>query len=727
MNPGPKLRPAHLERQAVVYIRQSSLRQVAENLESQDLQYALQARAVQLGWPAGRVRVIDDDLGKSAVSAQTRQGFQDLAAAMGLGQVGIVLVTDVSRLARNCTDWYQLLDLAAHFDVLICDTGGIYDPRSPDDRLLLGLKGTFSELQWHQIRDQLGAARVNKARRGELRLRLPVGFVYSQDGATVKTPDSQVQDTLTLVFDQFKTLGSTGKLLRYLRDHGVMLPRLRQGELVWERPSSQVIYQFLKQPAYAGAYAYGKLERRRLPGQAGTVVLRKRSMQDWPVLIHDHHPAYLSWDDFLQNQQRLADNAQGASWTRGAPRDGAALLQGIAFCGRCGRALHVHYTHSPAYICDYDTRRHGGPRCQTFNLKSVDPLITQLVLAAVQPARIAAALAALDQLETQRQALAQHWQQRLARTRYDADLAARRYRKVDPDNRLVAAELEKAWEERLRALAQLERDWQAFQTEQLQPLAEADCRSIRTLAEDLPALWQAKTTSQEDRKRLLRCLIRDVTLENVSQPGCTTLHIRWQSGATTSASVPLPGRGTPRAEHVGSRIRTLALTLTDEQIAERLNAEAFPTATGLPWTKMRVYAVRRKHRIPSLCPSSSAQDTPRGDGLVRAATAALRLGVHPSMISVWFKQGLIPGTQARPRAPVWIDLSDEVLTRLDGSASRLPDMIPLVEVERVLGLSPERLRDTILAGTRTPYRLFLDNCWHWFIRSTSPNPIHVDS
>jgi DNA invertase Pin-like site-specific DNA recombinase len=515
MTANTKIQATHLARQACVYIRQSSLRQVTENLESQDLQYRLSEQAVRLGWSASQVRVIDDDLGKSGVSTLARQGFQDLAAAIGLSQVGLILVTDVSRLARNCADWYQLLDLAAHFDVLIRDASGLYDPRSYDDRLLLGLKGTFSEIQWHQLLDQLGAARLNKARRGELRMQLPVGLEYQADGQVVKTPDSQVQETISLVFVRFRQLGSVGKLLRWMRDHAIQLPRRGPDGPVWQRPSYQVLYQFLKQPAYAGAYAYGKLERHHLPGQQGSVRLRKRELADWPVLIQDAYPAYLSWQDSLQNQEKLAENAQGASWSRGAPRPGAALLQGIAVCGRCGRKLHVHYHHASAYVCDAETRQHAGPRCQTFNLAAVDPLISQLVLEAVQPAHLEAALAALNQLDADRAALQTHWQQRLERARYAVQLSRRRYQAVDPENRLVAAKLEQAWEADLLQLAQLEKDWQTFENEQLQPLASADCLAIRQLAQDLPALWQASSTSQQDRKLLSYATVNIIMLLHI--------------------------------------------------------------------------------------------------------------------------------------------------------------------------------------------------------------------
>lgn len=728
MKPNPKIESRHLERSAYVYIRQSSPHQVSENLESQDLQYQLAGRAQRLGWREDQIVIIDDDLGKSGVSAQGRKGFQALVAVVGLNQVGMILVTDVSRLARNCADWYQLLDLASHYGVLISDASGIYDPQLYDDRLLLGLKGTFSEIQWHQMRRQMSAARLNKAKRGELNMRLPVGLERQADDKVIQTPDQQVQGSLKLVFTQFERFGSVGKVMRYLRDQGVQLPRRVSNQIEWARPSYQVIYGILKQPAYAGAYTYGKLKRTRIPGKMGTVLTKKRPIGEWPVLIQDAYPAYISWEQYLRNQETLRQNAQGASWTRGAPRKGAALLQGIVTCGRCGRPMHIHYTHSPAYICDFETRSFGGPRCQNLTLAHIDPVIRQMVLDAVQPARLEAALTALDQLADERQSLTQHWLQRLERARYQADLARRRYEQVDPENRLVAAELEHLWEEKLQSLAQVERNWQDFQASQLRSLSEADQSAIRRLAEDLPALWQAESTTQEDRKRLLRCLICDVTLDSVSQPGFSQIHIRWHTGATASVTVPRPRGGTPPATRVIERLREMAQRHPDDRIAEILNQQNFPTATGLPWTKSRVYAVRRKHSIPTACPVQAASAQPRGDGLLKVKFAARRLGVHPSMISTWFRKGLIAGYQAKPGSPLWVSLTDDEFQRLNGQHPLTPDMIPLRQAAKTLCLLETAIRDTIRVGRFTPYRIFHNNYWHWYLKpaADTPNPFSSD-
>lgn len=725
MNSGSKLPLQHLERQAYVYIRQSSLRQVEENLESQDLQYQLVQRARSLGWAEGRITVIDDDLGKSAITSAGREGFQSLVAAVGLGQVGIILVTDVSRLARNCTDWFRLLDLASLCGTLISDAGGVYDPRLYDDRLLLGLKGTFAEAQWYSMRTQLGAAKLNKARRGDLHLRLPVGFVRVADDRVALHPDQQVQGLIRHIFAEFERLGSANKVLRALRDQTLLLPR-RNGsswtsEVCWVRPSFSAIYAILKNPAYAGAYAYGKMHRTHLPGEAHKVVTHVLPQAEWPVLRLEAFPGYISWETYQRNQQRLAENAQGTQWKRGAPRTGLALLQGISICGRCGRLLRVHYTHATAYVCDHVTHEYAGKRCQTFTVAYIDPFIEQLFLQAVQPVHLQAALAALDQIEAHRQSLLDQWRLRLERARYQAQLARRRYEQVDPDNRLVAASLEQDWETCLRQLETLEKESTLAQSRQLQPISEADRLAILALASDLPELWHK--ASPAERKRLLRCLIQDVTLDSFSHPGFSRILVRWRTGATTPLEVPRPRHGTPPATAVANRLRQLAQYLSDDQIADHLNAEGFPTATGLPWTLDRVRAVRRKHKIPTACPLGTSLSGPRGDGLIKSSEVARRLGVHISMISQWFRQGLISGRQRKPEGWLWVRLTDEDLRRLDGSTPWQPEMILLTDAPQKLGATPEQIRAMLIADQLTAFRIHFQDAWRWFLLPTSPNPI----
>jgi len=721
MNNHVKVLPQHLERQAYVYIRQSSPRQVEQNLESQDLQYQLVQRAQNLGWPAEQIVVIDDDLGKSAITATDRQGFHSLVAAVGLGQVGLILVTAVSRLARNCSNWYQLLDLASVWATLISDTSGIYDPRHFDDRLLLGLKGAFSEAQWYTQRAQLYAALLNKARRGELATRLPVGLQRLEEGQVIFTPDQEVQQAIRLVFEQFEQQGSARAVLRYFRDHTLQVPRYihagpKQGQTEWVKPSYQAIYWILKHPAYAGAYTYGKHHRVHLPGTDRKVVTRSLPMDKWAVLIQDAFPAYISWEQYLRNQARLKENAMGGHWTKGAPRSGEALLQGIVLCGRCGRPLHTRYERKPAYACHQANQQYGEPYCQHFTAPHVDQAVVQLFLQALQPAHLQAALAAIEQIDTERQQLAAHWQQRLQRTRYEAQLAQRRYEQADPDNRLVAAELERLWEEKLQARRQLEQEWNQVQAQQAAPLSPAQQTMIRQLATDVPALWQAETTTPEQRKRLLRCLIADVTLDAFSKPGFSLIFIRWHTGTTTRTQAERPRQGLRTPTPVINRIRQLTQTHPDEQIAAILNAEGHHTATGLSWTRTRIKLIRSRWRLPTACRATHTPPGPRGDGLFSTADTARQLDVAPTMIADWFRRGLIPGYQRRPGSPLWLRLNPDDLARLNGTASRSPDMIPLPQAPERLQMSQDQLRQQIQAERLLSYRLFINNQWRWFVR-----------
>ncbi len=724
MSNQPKIQPQHLERQAYVYIRQSTPHQVEQHLESQDLQYQLGQLAQRLGWAAEQVVVIDDDLGKSAISTLDRPGFQALVAAVGLSQVGIILVTDVSRLARNCSDWYHLLDLASLCSTLMGDNGAIYDPRDYNDRLLLGLKGTFSEAQWYTMRTQLYQALLNKASRGELTTRLPVGYERLEDGQVIFTPDQEVQTAIRLIFEQFERLGSARAVLLYCCQQQLELPRKIQsgparGEIEWVKPSYQAIYRILTHPAYAGAYTFGKKHNVRLPGHERKVVSRKRALADWPVLIQAAFPGYITWNQYLQHQDQLHQNSQQAKWGHGTPGSGLGLLQGIAFCGRCGRRLHPRYSNHPAYVCEVANSQYGQPRCQHFTVPHIDTAVTQIFLEAVQPVHLEAALAVLDQVETQRQQVRRHWQQRLERARYEAELARRRYERVDPDHRLVATELERHWEEKLQAWQRLEREWQQVQLREAAPLSEADRALIHQLAADLPALWQAETTTMAERKRLLRCLIQDVTLDADTQPGFSLIQIRWHTGATTVLAAERPKLGCRTSAPVIEQIRALAPHHPDDEIARLLNQAGLLTATHQTWTQERVTHVRKQAGIPTGCPYFTHVPGPRGDGLLSAREAAARLGTTASMVAYWFRQGLLVGHHRRQQTALWVRLTDEEVSRLDGSSQLQPQMEPLPEVLAALHLTPEQLRAEIQAGHWLPYRLRVNNRWRWYLLSRS--------
>ena len=731
MSDGTQVLDSHRQRQAYVYIRQSTPRQVAEHLESQALQYQLVQRAETLGWSRDRIVVVDEDLGKSGATSAERQGFQTMVAALGLGQIGIILVTDVSRLARNCADWYQLLDLASLGGTLISDAAGVYDPRQFDARLLLGMKGTFAEAQWYSLRSQMAAARLNKAQRGELVMRLPVGYDHLADGRIVMTPDGQVQSVLRLIFAEFERLGSAHAVLRYCRDQGVKTPRRCKDELtgewviVWTKASFQAIYEMLKQAAYAGAYTYGKHHNTRLPGASRKVVTRLVPMEEWTVLKREAFAGYISWEQFMSNQARLRENAQGTFWIRGAPREGAALLQGLVLCGRCGCPMHVHYTHSPGYICDTANRQHAAPRCQRFTIAHVDQAVAQAFLQAVQPAHLETALQALAQVETERRRLEGLWEQRRERARYEVELARRRYERVDPDQRLVAAELERDWEAKLQARQRLESEWTQAQAHELAPLTEAEMARIRALAEDVPALWQAAETTLDDRKRLLRCLIQDVTLDAVSELGFSLIHVRWQTGAVTTLRVARPKSGGPPAPAaLIEQVSNLAQHAPDDQVAAQLNAARVPTARNQSWTTLRVRHFRNKHKIPSGCPYVTATPGPRGDGLLKVTEVAARLGTTFSVIADWYRRGLLVGHQRQPGSPMWIRLSAQDEQRWNGSASLRPDLLPLADAPAALGLTCAQLAEQVRSGQVFTYRLFIRNCWRWYVEVPDHQPIH---
>jgi DNA invertase Pin-like site-specific DNA recombinase len=720
-----KIHERHLERKAYVYIRQSSPRQVEENLESQDLQYQLVDRAGSFGWMEPQVEVIDDDLGKSGTTSQPRAGFQNLVAAVGLRQVGMVLVTDVSRLARNCADWYQLLDLASLCDTLISDASGIYDPQHYNDRLLLGLKGTFSEVQWYQMREQLVAALYNKARRGELAIRLPTGYEWHPEGRVIKTPDEEVQRRIALIFTQFERLGSGRAVLNYMREHRLPIPRkmhtgVDKGRIRWAPPTSSAIYQFLKHPAYAGAYTYGKTRHVKLIGSRQQTKLERKPIEEWPVLIQNAFEGYITWEEYMRNQEKLHQNAQTVFQTKGAALKGAALLQGLVLCAKCGRRMRMAYNRNPAYVCRAAHNQYGEPRCQHFTAPPVDEAVSQLFLQAVAPARLEAALGAVAEIEAERQRLAEQWRLRLERARYQADLARRRYEEVDPANRLVAATLERDWETQLQNLAKLEQEWEQTQAELNTPLSAAEINHIRELAADLPTLWQAPTTSNQDRKRLLRCLIQDVTLDAFSDPKTTQVFVRWHTGAVTHLQVPRPQPGRRTSQTLLERIRTLAQTFSDQQVADRLNTEGFTTRTGLAWTAKRVMGVRRKNNIPSQYHCQTQNLIPRGDGLFSIKQVAEILQYSPATIHEWFLKGFLIGQQTHPRAHVWLRFDDSDRLRVGATIPFDPDlMIPYPQAPAHFELTPAQLRQALIDGSLVALRVLIFNRPRWVIQSSA--------
>ncbi len=603
----PKVTGQHQERWAYIYVRQSSLKQVLHNQESQQYQYRLQQRAEELGWPVERIRIIDTDLGRSGREAESRTGFQELVSEVSLGHVGIVLSYEASRLARNNRDWYHLLDLAAMFGVLIADTDGVYDPRLYNDRLLLGLKGTMSEAELYMLRQRLDEGRLNAVKRGAYRQQLPTGLVRLPDGTVVKDPDEQVQHVLELMFERFEVLGSVNKVVRYLRRHQVLLPRRQTtgpqvGQVVWKVASEAAVSDILQNPAYAGAFAYGRRQiepARRQPGRPAAGRIRK-PMSEWLHLEQDAYPAYISWEQYLANQERIRQNGlrfvENFQKAQGIVREGAGLLQGLAVCGHCAYHMQTVYKHTPRYFCRGHSRTTDvGPcDCTLVRAPAVDEVVVQAFFEAIQPAQLDALEAILAAQQQERQQLERQWQEQLRRTEYEAALAQRQYDAVDPDNRLVAAELERRWEEKLLRLRQAQEDYHHFQQAPLPDTIPPGLREqFQAVSERLPELWPRLPNAH--KKELLRSLIRRVIIR---RPAADRLEIRivWISGGYTDRTAWTPilrERDVSGYDQMVERVRELwQQGCDDEQMAEYLTAEGFHTARSWRVNPLTVQKIR---------------------------------------------------------------------------------------------------------------------------------------
>lgn len=591
--PTPKLQPRHLHLQAIVYVRQSTQRQLLENQESTRRQHQLVERARQVGWPSPQVQVVDDDLGMSGASSHGRTGFQRLVAAIGLGEVGMVLVTEVSRLSRRNSDWHRVIELCAVFRTLIADEDGVYDPQDPNDRLLLGVKGTLFAAELHILRARMRGNLLNKARHGELALRLPVGYRRLGDGTVVLEPEEQVRQTLTRVFERFSALRNARAAQRELNAQRLRMPRLIQtgadaGKLVWVQPTYQMIQQVLTSPVYAGVFVYGRRKLEMTPGDPPVVAERRRPVEEWDIVVPDTYPAYLSYDQYLRNRQQLRDNMYNfAKKGRGAPRDGMALLQGLMLCGNCGRRMTVsHGREYRRYECRRAQLDYAAPPCQAFPVRHLDAAVGAVFLEAVQPAALQTTLEAFAAMDRERRDLDRHWQLRLERARYEVDRAQRQYDAVEPENRSVARSLEARWNVALEALEALKGEYAVMQRTDLLPLGDGDRDNVRRLAADLPALWHAATTTMVDRKRLLRLVATEVTLTSHPEQRRASFKVLWCGGAVTHHIADCPANGAHQQTKAGvlGRLAELAGSWPDHQVAECLNAEGLQTRTGKKWT-----------------------------------------------------------------------------------------------------------------------------------------------
>ena len=676
----PKIRSDHLDRQAFIYVRQSTLVQVRDNTGSKARQYDLVQRALNLGWPREQITVIDQDQGHSGASVIGRDGFQSLVSEVGLGRAGAVISLEVSRLARSCSDWYRLIEICALSETLVVDEEGVYDPNQYNDRLLLGFKGTMSEAELHWLHSRLQGGKLEKAQKGELRFRLPTGLIYDPLGQVILDPDEQVQQAVRLVFDLFDQFSSAMAVVQHFNSHGLLFPTrfwggVRNDELVWQPLLHGRVLMILRNPAYAGAYAYGKTKTRTkaLPGEAPRIkgYTRQVKPEDWSIVLKDVHPSYIPWEQFLRNRQRLEDNR---TWHpeehRGAVREGAALLQGIVLCGQCGRRMSVRYLQDGtvwAYVCAQVHSHLAGKTCQFVIGNEIDAAVTQVFLEAMQPAQLEISMAAFKQIERRAQQIDQQWQLRLERAHYDANLARRQFCSVDPENRLVARTLERDWNEKLAEIELLEREYAALPKLTAYLVSPEARQRILALAQDLPTVWQAHTTSPVERKQLLRFLVKDVTLTR--QKTTIRASIRWQTETVTSREVPrrkksCDARRTNPA--VVDRVRILAANHTDEQIAPLLNQEGYVPGLGGSFTANKVYWIRYAYCIPSGCPQApgACPEGQRGDGRYSARAAAERLNVDVSTIADWCEAGVLDAIQETPHGPRWIKLTSEIIAKL---------------------------------------------------------------
>ncbi len=705
MNPSEKINTTHLQRSAYVYVRQSTTAQVQNNRESTDRQYKLAERAVQLGWAQSQVRIIDEDLARSGSATSDRGGFATMTTEVALGHVGLILSIEVSRVARNNADWYRLLDLCGVTDTLIGDEDGLYHPGLFNDRLLLGLKGTMAEAELHVIRARLEGGIRNKAARGQLRRGLPIGFIWGDgDGEVLFHPDQAITSVIHSIFEKFAEMGSVRRVWLWLRSEGLSFPSKSNSsaDIQWGSPTYTAVHHVLTNPVYAGAYTYGKSRQERFVDQNGRLRKRIRRLprSQWAVLLTEHHQGFITWDTYEMNQKRIASNTHPtAHQATGAIREGAALLQGLATCGRCGRRLRVYYqgrSSSPGYYCSASTLVNGrGAYCLRVGGLQIDEAVAQAFLDTVAPAGIEAAVLTEEQLLADEQTALKQWRLQVERARYEAERAERRYRTVEPENRLVARTLETEWECRLADLAAAEAELTRRQNQRPARLTEQQRNRIRSLGSDLMRVWDASTTTDRDRKELLRTLLEEVNITLDKDNSQIHLIMRWRGGTVSALNLPLK-RYHPAPirtdEDTVELVRRLAVHYPDGVIAGIVNRQGRRTAHGDRFTANKIGNLRRYWKIPRFDPSSASQ---QGE-LVTVQRAAQILGLAPSTVHRWLAEGFIAGEQVTPGAPWRIRVNDEFRARF---VEQAPDgYLPMLEATKVLGVSRQTVLQRVKRG-----------------------------
>ena len=705
MSNNEKIKPTHLQRCAYVYVRQSTAAQVEYNRESTDRQYKLVERAIRLGWSKSQINVIDEDLAQSGSGSVERSGFTIMTTQVALGHVGVILSIEVSRVARNNAEWYRLLDLCGVTDTLIGDEDGLYHPGLYNDRLLLGLKGTMAEAELHVIRARLEGGIRNKAARGELRRGLPVGFLWGEEDGDIRFhPDQAVIGAIHTVFEKFTEMGSVRQVWLWFRSQGLSFPLQSNSlpEIRWVSPTYPAIHHVLSNPVYAGAYVYGKTRYERYVDETGRIRKRIRRLprSQWAVFIHDHHKGFIDGETYEMNQARIANNTRPrANQAAGAIREGSALLQGIATCGRCGRRLRVYYlgkNSTPGYYCAANTIHNGrGRYCLRVGGVQINEAVSEAFLDAIAPAGIEAALLAEKHIKADQEAAIAQWRLQVERARYETERAQRRYRAVEPENRLVARTLESEWERRLAELAAAEAELARRERQRPDRLTEEEWNRIRTLGADLRRVWEAPTTTDRDRKELLRTLLEEINIAVERSESKAHLTLRWRGGLITELDVSLRGKRTPPIrtdEDTIELIRRLATHYPDTVIAGILSRQGRRTARGHRFTANRVGNVRGHWKIPRF---DSATAFSEGE-LVTVQKAAEMLGVAPSTVHRWLADGFIAGEQITPGAPWRIRMTEELRALFVEEAPE--GYVPMVDAMRLLGVSRQTVLQRVKRG-----------------------------
>ena len=707
-----KIGASHLERKAFVYVRQSSPQQVFHHEESRRRQYEMAEWVQQIGWPEERIIVVDEDQGTTAAVAKARSGFERVAKAVGRGEAGIVVSLEVSRLARNSPDWYHLLYLSRWTDTLISDGQIIYDPKLSADRMVLGIRGQVSEMEIDYAVQRMVDARWSKARRGELMTIPPAGYEVDDLNQLVKTSDESIAHAIETVFTKFDELGSARQVFVWWREQGLKFPvrrvELRTHPVVWLEPSYEMFLRTLKHPIYAGVYVFGRIETvRELDEEQGRLRVRRIPRRGkLPVLIEDHHPAYISFDKYLEIQERIKSNKMyqsNASTKPGAAREGKALLQGLVRCGRCGRGMNVSYGghHSERgrvgrtmqYRCKRARDQNGGSDCQIIGGKRIDDAVVQAFVEASEPAGVQALASMQEQLQADNEGLRRQWELQVEKAEFEAKRAERQFHVVEPENRVVGRELERRWNLRLVELDEVRQKAEAAQKKTL-ALSDEDSARAEQLVGHLEEVWNAETTTNRDKKRLLRCLIEEVQL--TTEEKRYVIKIIWKGAATTEREVVRRGAGTGHvtAEDDIELVRLLAKEFDDAQIARILNKQGRRTGYGNPYTKSNVLSMRGRHKIPK-CPTKLVKDPKEGP--FTADEASVELGVCTSTIQRWLQEGILAGEQLTPGAPWRILLGDEVRKKLSGGDA--PEgWVSLGEAARRLGLSRSHVAYLVKTG-----------------------------